>query len=83
MEQTSVPQRNFAIINIMKCHVVGRRLIEGMIGLGLLSQLKFRMPQLAPGTITWENMFSVDRGFSTCAKGPLEAYALSDDKVDS
>ncbi|MQM07685.1 hypothetical protein Taro_040531 [Colocasia esculenta] len=61
----------------------GRRVIDrghDRVGVSMLTQV--RMPQLAPRTITYENMSSVDRGFLSCAKGPLEIQAPEDGQVN-
>ncbi|MQL69575.1 hypothetical protein Taro_001874 [Colocasia esculenta] len=50
------------------------------VGVSMLTQV--RMPQLTPRTITHENISSVDRGFLSCTKGPLETHAPEDGQVD-
>ncbi|MQL93296.1 hypothetical protein Taro_025938 [Colocasia esculenta] len=57
---------------------VGRR--HDRVGVSMLTQV--RMPQLNPRTITHENISSVDRGFLSCAKGPLETHAPANGQVD-
>ncbi|MQL99457.1 hypothetical protein Taro_032181, partial [Colocasia esculenta] len=48
----------------------------------LLGYARIQMPQLAPRTITRENISDVDRGFSIYAQGPLEDYAPREGAVD-
>ncbi|MQM09646.1 hypothetical protein Taro_042522 [Colocasia esculenta] len=57
---------------IAKCLEVAEPLIKGVV----------RMPQLAPRMITHENLSSVDRGFLSCTRGPLETQAPEEGQVD-
>ncbi|MQL84290.1 hypothetical protein Taro_016800 [Colocasia esculenta] len=53
---------------------------RSQVGTSMLTQV--RMPQLAPRMTTHENLSSVDRGFLSCARGPLETQASEEGQVD-
>ncbi|MQM12432.1 hypothetical protein Taro_045351, partial [Colocasia esculenta] len=53
---------------------------RSQVGTSMLTQV--RMPQLAPRMTTHENLSSVDRGFLSCARGPLETQAPEEGQVD-